>query len=88
MRGRLALAGVVDSRVSPARWLDMAYAIFTEAPHQVLEELNKRIVMETSRLRPDRETWGLLPEQVALSSKLTGDANRRGRGPTAPKKTR
>lgn len=80
MRGQITLAGLDESRVSGGRWLDMVYAIVMQAPHEILEKMQSQITIQTARLRPDRETWGLLPDQVALGAKLTGDASsRRGR---------
>lgn len=80
MRGELYLAGVDESRAPAARWLDAVYAIVMRAPHEVLEKMQSQLTIQTARLRPDRETWGLLPDQVAASAKLVGDAGaRRGR---------
>ena len=70
VRGRLALAGI-DSRVPLATWLDAIYAIVADAPHELLDKLNGHFVIASARARPDRESWGATPEQVALSNKLT-----------------
>lgn len=71
--GRLALAGI-DLRVPAAVWLDAVYAIVLEAPHELLEKVHGQITIQTARMRPDRETWGMTPDQVALTNKLTGQS--------------
>jgi hypothetical protein len=71
VRGKLRLAGV-GPETPAAEWLDAAYAAFCDAPHEVLDKLQTTIVMQTARIRPDRATWGLRPEHVALTKKITG----------------
>jgi len=69
--GKMALAGV-DSRAPAAVYLDALYAIVVEAPHEGLEKLHDQITLKTHQLRPDRETWGLLPDQVEMTKKIIG----------------
>jgi hypothetical protein len=69
--GKLVL-GRVDSRVSAAVWWDALYAIVVDAPHEQLEKLYDQIVLKSHQLRPDRATWGLLPDQVAMTNKIVG----------------
>lgn len=74
--GKLVLGGVQPSRVSAAGWLAAVYAILMEAPGEMLQKMHDQIVIKSAVLRPDRKTWGLTPEQVALTNRLTGK-NRR-----------
>lgn len=69
IQGRLALAGV-DLRTPLATWLDAVWAVYVDAPHELLEKLTKERVVRAAQLRPDRETWGKLPEQRALGAGL------------------
>ena len=69
LQGRLALAGV-DLHTPVATWLDAVWALYVDAPHQLLEKLAKDRVVRAAHLRPDRETWGKLPEQRALGAGL------------------
>lgn len=69
IRGQLALAHVTLR--SPLReWLDAVYAAWVAAPHDVLEKAAKFITLRSAILRPDRSTWGKLPEHRALAGKL------------------
>lgn len=65
VEGKLMLAGV-DSRVPAAGWFAAVYAIVVDAPTELLEKLHAQIVMTSTRIRPDRETWGVTPEQQAM----------------------
>lgn len=69
LQGRLALAGV-DLHTPVATWLDAVWALYVDAPHQLLEKMTKERVIRAAQLRPDRETWGKLPEQRALGAGL------------------
>jgi hypothetical protein len=69
IQGRLALAGV-DLHAPVATWLDAVWAVYVDAPHQLLEKMAKERVVRAAQLRPDRETWGKLPEQRALGAGL------------------
>jgi len=67
------LAGVDASRVSAAGWLAAVYAILMETPPDSrLQKMYDQLVIKGAILRPDRKTWGLTPDQVALSNRLTG----------------
>jgi hypothetical protein len=71
--GKLVLAGVDASRVSAAGWLAAVYAILMETPPDSrLQKMYDQLVIKGAMLRPDRSTWGLTPDQVALSNRLTG----------------
>lgn len=78
VRGRLALAGL-DLRTPLADWLDAVWAIYVDAPHSVLKEMARERVVRAAQLRPDRETWGKLPEQRALGAGLV-----QNNGPAPP----
>lgn len=80
--GRMALGGI-DSRAPADVWLDTIYAIVAEAPGEKLEKINEQLVIHSARMRPDRETWGALPEHQALMRKTTGE--RAGTTGAAPK---
>lgn len=69
IQGRLALAGV-DLRTPVATWLDAVWAVYVDAPHELLGKMTKERVVRAAQLRPDRETWGKLPEQRALGAGL------------------
>lgn len=75
VRGRLALAGI-DSRVPLATWLDAVYAIVADAPHNVLGPLDDQLTLQSGRLRPDRDTWGMSPGQIRMQGRLTGQGRR------------
>jgi len=65
------MAGI-DLSAPLAMYLDAAYAAVCDAPHDLLDKLQVSITLQSARMRPDRATWGLLPEHVALSQKITG----------------
>lgn len=67
VRGRLALAGLDDSRVPAATYCDAIYAIVADAPHDTLKDLFKQLAIQGAAAAPDRESWGLLPEHQMLS---------------------
>lgn len=69
VRGQLALHGL-DFRVPVAGWLDAVYAIVATAPFDVLKTMDEKLTVAHARIAPDRETWGLLPEQQRLSRGL------------------
>ena len=75
VRGRLALAGL-DSRTAVSVWCDAVYATLAEAPHEVLERLRDRMVVAEATADPvrARETWGLLPDHVAMAGSVTEQA--------------
>lgn len=70
VRGRLALAGLDDSRVPASRYCDAIYAIVADAPHDVLKDLFKQLTIQGAAAAPDRDTWGLLPEHQMLAGGL------------------
>ena len=70
MSGKLALAGV-DLRAPASVWLDAVYAIVVDAPNEQLQRIHEQITMQAGRLRPDRDSWGLDPDQAALTNKIT-----------------
>lgn len=69
VRGKLAIAGL-DLRTPLATWLDAVYAIVADAPHEVLEKLWPKLTSAAARVKPDRETWGVLPEHQQLMQPL------------------
>lgn len=54
-------------------WLDAVYAVLMNAPHETLSKMNDKIVLLSARIRPDRETWGLLPEHQAQMRRVVGN---------------
>ena len=48
------------------------YAVWADAPHQLLEKAMKQMVVLEARVDPERahESWGLRPEHQALSKGL------------------
>jgi hypothetical protein len=71
--GKLALAGLDESRVSAAGYLDAVYAILLEGPgDEQLRKVHDQIVIKMGMVKPDRETWGLHPDQIAMQNRLVG----------------
>lgn len=69
IQGRLTLAGL-DLHTPVADWLDAVWALYVDAPHSLLKDLAKERVVRAAQLRPDRDSWGKLPEQRALGAGL------------------
>lgn len=71
MRGRLALADI-DATADLGPWLDAVYAAFADAPHDVLDKLNREMVVKSAMIDPEeaRATWGTLPEHRAMAGNL------------------
>lgn len=71
VRGKLALAGI-DLSVDLGTWLDAVYAVWIDAPHELLEKASAQMVRTQARIRPEdaRETWGVLPEHKAHAGRL------------------
>lgn len=87
IRGRLALAHVTLQ--TPIRqWLDAVYATWVDAPHEVLEKAAKSMTLRSAMLRPDRSTWGKLPEHRALAGKLGQGAGMEAGAGAPPAPTR
>lgn len=82
-RGRLALAGI--GLHTPLRdWLDAVYAIWLDAPSEKFEKASRTMVISSAKLRPNRETWGITPEQQALGGKLQAGPGLEAAGHGAP----
>lgn len=83
MRGKLAFADI-DTTAELGVWLDAVYAAYADAPHRVLIELNKQMVIKEAMIDPEeaRKTWGTRPEHVAMAGNL-GRGPGREAGPTA-----
>ena len=64
LRGRLLL-NRIDLHTSIDQWLDAVYALWLDAPHELLKKARKVIDEHSVMVAPDRETWGTTPEQVA-----------------------
>lgn len=75
MRGKLAFADI-GSTADASVWLDAVHAVYAEAPFQMLQEINKQLVIKGAMIDPEeaRKTWGTRPEHVAMAGQL-------GRGP-------
>lgn len=71
--GKLALAGL-DLNAPLGVWLDAAWAAYVDAPHELLEHAARQVVIGTARLRPDRESWGRLPEHRAMAGVFAGES--------------
>lgn len=71
VRGKLALAGI-NLSADLGTWLDAVYAVWIDAPHELLEKANAQMVRTQARIRPEeaRETWGLRPEHRAMAGRL------------------
>ena len=69
VRGKLELAGL-GLNTPLDRWLDAVYAVWLDAPHDRLEVAFKKTTLAAAKLRPDRSTWGKLPEHQALTRGL------------------
>lgn len=71
--GKLTLAGIDETRVSAAGFLDALYAILLESPgDEQLRKVHDQIVIKMGMVKPDRATWGLLPDQIAMQNRLVG----------------
>lgn len=72
IRGKLALAGL-GLHTPLTEWLDAVYAVYLDSPGgDVLKKAHEQVVLHSARIRPDRATWGLLPDHRALSRGLMG----------------
>lgn len=77
LRGRLVLAGV-GLHTPLADWLDAVYAAYLDGPEEtVLKKAHQQTVIGAARLRPNRDTWGLEPDHVALGQGLVGQPPKR-----------
>lgn len=77
LRGRLALAGI-GLHTPLSEWLDAVYAAYLDGPgSDVLKKAHEQVVIAAARVRPDRSTWGLEPDHVALGKGLMGQPPRR-----------
>jgi len=77
LRGRLALAGI-GLHTPLGDWLDAVYAAYLDGPpEETLRKAHQQAVIGAARLRPDRATWGLDPEQRALGQGLIGQPPRK-----------
>lgn len=64
LRGQLLL-NRIDLHTPLPQWLDAVYALWTAAPHEVLKKARQVVDQHAVTIAPDRETWGLEPEQIA-----------------------
>lgn len=71
IRGRLALAGL-DLSTRLDVWLDAVYAVFVDAPQELLKKLAPQVIRKSATIDPEgfREIWGKAPEHRALAGKL------------------
>jgi hypothetical protein len=81
VRGKLTLAGL-DPRDPAGSVLDAIYAIVADAPHDMIEKWDKKLIMEGAKAWPERDTWGVLPEHRRLSGGLMSNS----RGAEAPQR--
>jgi hypothetical protein len=72
IRGRLHLAGV-DGSTPIGTVLDVLLTIVVAVPRDELEKWRRRLNPLLWKIRPpDRETWGMTPEQQAQMAKAAG----------------
>jgi hypothetical protein len=77
LRGKLALAGI-GLHTPLSEWLDAVYAAYLDGPGEdTFKEAHRQVVVQSARLRPDRATWGLLPEHRALGQGLVNPPPRK-----------
>jgi len=69
LRGQLRLHQV-DLNTPLRQWLDVVYALWCDAPHEVLGKARQVIDKHAVTIAPDRDTWGLLPEHIAQMGDL------------------
>lgn len=81
VRGTMALHGVDETKISLATWLDCIYAAFVTAPGEVISSVDKKLILETAKIAPDRSTWGALPEHQRLAPKMRASPQSRPIGP-------
>lgn len=74
IRGKLTLAGI-DPRDPVGSVADCVYAIVADAPHDVLQQWDKKLIMEGAKAWPERDTWGVLPEHRRLSGGLMSSSD-------------
>lgn len=71
IRGRLAqLPDRSALQGDLATWLDVVYALWLDAPHDVVTKAGQTLRKQSDRVAPDRSTWGLLPEHRAQMGKF------------------
>jgi hypothetical protein len=72
IRGRLHLAGITD-RTPIGTVVDVLLTIVIDVPRDALEQWRRKLNPVLWKIRPpDRETWGMSPEQQAAMAKLAG----------------
>jgi hypothetical protein len=72
IRGRLHLAGITD-RTPIGTVVDVLLTIVIDVPRDGLEQWRRKLNPVLWKIRPpDRETWGMSPEQQAQMAKLAG----------------
>lgn len=64
LRGQLLL-NRIGLHTSLPQWLDAVYALWMSAPHEVLEKARKTLDQHAVMIAPDRDTWGMDPDQIA-----------------------
>jgi hypothetical protein len=64
LRGSLLL-NRIDLHTPLDQWLDAVYALWTTGPHEVLKKARQVVDQHSVTIAPDRDTWGLTPEQIA-----------------------
>lgn len=71
VRGKLAFADIRET-ADVGLWLDAVYAAYADAPHEVLDKLNRQMVIKGAMIDPEeaRKNWGVAPEHVAMSGGL------------------
>lgn len=63
--------------------MDAVWAIVVDAPQEALEKIEERMTIHEARANPDRETWGVTPEQQKMMKRAQNLAGA-GTGPQPP----
>lgn len=71
MKGRIALAGLDESRLELGTYLDIVWVILTEIPHETIEKLVESVQKAEALIDPvgTRKTWGQTEEQLDMAAR-------------------
>lgn len=64
LRGMLRV-NRIDLHTPLAEWLDAVYALWVGAPHDAMQKARQSFDRQAVTIAPDRDTWGMTPEQIA-----------------------
>jgi hypothetical protein len=63
LRGQLII-NRIDLRTPLREWLDAVYALWVSGPLDVLKKAREVLDQHSVTIAPDRDTWGMTPEQI------------------------